>query len=164
MKIELLTRKSHQKLKDLITTVDQYLNNPEMLIVLTKEEIENIFNNKNAMMYGLFENDELVSISGLFFDESDFYDIVKLLNIENTKVAEIAECMTLPKARGNNYMLKINQVLLNRAKELGVDYLIATAHPDNISSNKSLTKLGMQCNGQFYRYGKYLRNYYVIKV
>ena len=72
--------------------------------------------------------------------------------------------MTLPKARGNNYMLKINTALLSVAKELGFEYLIATAHPDNTPSNHSLQKLGMECKGQFYRYGKFLRNYYLMKI
>jgi RimJ/RimL family protein N-acetyltransferase len=131
---------------------------------MTNDEIDNVFENKNVLLYGIIENEKLLSISGLFSDESDFLDIKKLCDIENSKVAEIAECMTLPEARGNNFMLKINNYLLKHAKDIGYEYLIATAHPDNTASNHSLQKLGMICKGQFYRYGKYLRNYYLMKI
>ena len=63
-----------------------------------------------------------------------------------------------------NFMLRINEKLLDRAKDLGIEYLVATAHPENVASNKSLGKLGMECKGQFMRYGKYLRNYLVMKI
>ena len=164
MEIIKLTKNYHNQLKNLINNISTALTNPEWLIVMTNEEIENVFENKNVIMYGITENEKLLSISGLFYDESDFLDIEKLCNIEGSKVAEIAECMTLPEARGNNYMLKLNNSLLLKAKELGFEYLIATAHPDNTASNHSLQKLGMVCMGQFYRYGKYLRNYYLIKI
>ena len=164
MNIKLLTSEYQNQLRVLVKTTIQNLINPEWLIALTDNEIDNIFENKNVLLYGAFENEKLLAISGLFFDESDYIDIVKLLGIENKKVSEIAECMTFPEYRGNNYMLKINRVIIEKAKELGVEYLIATAHPDNIASNTSLTKLGMKCSGQMQRYGKYLRNYYVMKI
>ncbi|MBQ8425139.1 MAG: GNAT family N-acetyltransferase [Clostridia bacterium] len=164
MEITRLTKNYHSQLKNLINIVSSSLPNPEWLIVMTNDEINNVFENKNALLYGIIENEKLLSISGLFFDESDFLDIEKLCDIKGSKVAEIAECMTLPEARGNNYMLKINNSLLKKAKELGYEYLIATAHPDNTASNHSLQKLGMICKGQFYRYGKYFRNYYLIKI
>lgn len=164
MNIKPLEKSFHNQLKELVRVTVSELSNPNWLIALTDKEIDNIFETQNALVYGAIKNDKLLAISGLFFDESDFIEIVKLLNIENKKVAEIAECMTLPEARGNNYMLKINTELLAKAKDLGFEYLIATAHPDNIASNTSLKKLGMTCSGQFYRYEKYLRNYYILKL
>ena len=110
------------------------------------------------------ESNLFPSISSLSFDKEDFLEVVRLLQIENDKVAEIAECMTHVEARGNNYTLKINKELVKVAKEMGVKYLIATAHPDNIASKVSLKKLGMSEKGQFYRYETYLRNYFVMKI
>ena len=164
MKIEKLSDKHKNQLKDLIQITVKNLEKPEWLITLSDEEIENIFDNPKVVMYGAIEENKLLAISGLFFDETDYLDIMQLLRIENYKVAEIAECMTHPSARGNNLMLKINSIIMQDAKELGFEYLIATAHPDNISSNKSLSKLGMQNHSQIHRYGKYLRNCYIIKV
>ena len=164
--MEILQLNEHyiSQIKKITNSVIANLPNPDWLICLTNDEIDNLFINPNVIMYGLVSNNKLLSISGLFFDESDFFDITKLLNIPSNKVAEIAESMTLPNARGHNYMLKINQELKTHATILGFEYLIATAHPDNIASNKSLQKLGMKCYGQFLRYGKYLRNYYLLKL
>ena len=48
--------------------------------------------------------------------------------------------------------------------ELGFEYVIATAHPENGSSKHSLEKLGMTTRVCFNRYGKYLRDCYIIKL
>lgn len=164
MEIKRLTRSVHTQLKNLIKTVKNDVLNPEMLIVLTDDEIDNVFNNDKAVLYGAFEGEKLVAISGLFFDESDYTEIMQLLKIENNKVAEIAECMVLPEARGNDLMFKLNQKLLIEARNLGFEYVIATAHPENVPSKKSLQKLGMKEMVTFKRYGKFLRECFVIKV
>ena len=164
MEIRRIRKKYHKEFKALIETVVEALPKKEWLITPTNEEIENVFENDAVDYWGVFENNKLLAISSLAFDEQDFLEILKLLKIENKKVAEIAECMTIPFARGNNYMFKINNELVKLAKDRGVEYLIATAHPDNIASNTSLKKLGMSLGGQFYRYGCYLRNYYFMKV
>lgn len=164
MEIKKLEKSCHEEFKYLIKIVVENLPKKEWLITPTNEELENIFENERIDYWGVFDNGKLVAISSLSFDKTDFFEIVKLLGLEQNKVAEIAECMTLQEARGNNYMFKINNVLVKRAKEMGFEYLIATAHPDNIASNSSLKKLGMKVAGQFYRYGKYYRNYLVMKI
>lgn len=164
MEIKRIEKSYHKEFKKLISTVVDALSKKEWLIAPTDEEIENVFENNKVDFWGVFEDGELLAISSLSYDEDDFAEIVNLLEIEGHKVAEIAECMTLPKARGNNFMLKINSVLAQKAKEKGIEYLIATAHPDNVASNSSLQKLGMKKAGQFYRYRKYPRNYLVMKV
>ena len=164
MKIIKLSDSYKEQLKDLISVTVQNLEKPEWLITLSDKEIENIFSNPKAIIYGAVEGEKLLAISGLFFDETDYQDIMKLLNIENNKVVEIAECMTHPTARGNNLMLQINSILIQKAKQLGFEYIIATAHPDNIASNKSLQKLKMTSDVQFFRYGKYIRNCYLLKI
>ena len=164
MNIIKLSPSYHEQLKNLIDIVVTTMENKNWLISLTEDEIKNIFNNEKAMIYGIVNENNLVAISGLFFEESDFMEITKILKIDNYKVAEISESMTLPQYRGNNYMLTINTLILKEAKDLGFDYLIATAAPQNIASNKSLTKLGMNCICQINRYGKYLRNCYMIKL
>lgn len=163
MEIKKLTKNYHEQLKNLIQIVSCEIDK-EKLIVISNEEIEHIFENPSAIVYGAVENGKLLAISGLFFDESDYFEIMELLNIKNKKVAEIAECMVLPEARGNNLMFKINQMLIIEAQKLGFEYVIATAHPENISSKHSLEKLGMTTRVCFNRYGKYLRDCYIIKL
>lgn len=164
MNISKLSHKHLPNLKQIIDITLKNIQNADWFIPLDPGNIDNIFDINICEIYGVFDNDELLAISGLFWDESDYADIKQILNIADKKVAEIAECITLPKARGNNYMLTLNKLLLQKAKEKGYEYVIATAHPDNIASNKSLTKLGMTTNNQFMRYDKYLRNIYRIKI
>ena len=164
MEIRKIEKVYHGQLKSLMKTVVDLLPKKEWLITPTQEEVENIFENSKVDYWGAFDGDKLVAISSLSYDEDDFAEIVKLLGIEKNKVAEIAECMTLPEARGNNLMFKINSLLVEKARERGIEYLIATAHPENNASNISLQKLGMTIAGQFYRYGKNFRNYLVIRI
>ena len=163
MAIIQLSAQYHTQLKDLISTVKKDVD-PSKLIIIPQDQIDTIFDSDTTIIYGVVQQNNLLAMSGLFWDESDYLDIKHLLNIPHTKVAEIAECLVLPQARGNNYMLKLNQQLLSKAKQLGFEYVIATAHPDNIPSHTSLIKLGMTVGKQFYRYGKYLRNIYYIKL
>ena len=164
MEIRKLEQKDHGQLKELIDAVVDDLKVKDWLIAPTKEEIESVFENNNVEFWGVFDGDTLLSISCLSFDNDDFSEIVKACGIENLKVAEIAECMTLPFARGNNLTLQINQKLVQVAKSMGFDYLVATAHPDNIASNISLQKLGMTSSTQIHRYGTHLRNCFVMKL
>lgn len=163
MSIIKLDHQHHNQLKNLIATIKKDID-PNKLIIIPQDQIETIFNNNTTIIYGVVEQNNLLAMSGLFWDESDYLDIKRILNIQNSKVAEIAECLVLPNARGNNYMLKLNQCLLEEAKKLGFEYVIATAHPQNYASHKSLIKLGMTTNKQFNRYDKYLRNIYYIKL
>lgn len=164
MEIRRLEQKDYEAFKALIETVVENLEVKEWLIVPTSGEMTNLLKDNKAEFWGMFDAGVLLSISCLSFDDDDFAEIIKLLKIENHKVAEISECMTLPIARGNNFMLKINKQIVKIAKDKGFDYLIATAHPDNIASNSSLKKLGMTVGGKFYRYGSHLRNYFVMKL
>ena len=41
-------------------------------------------------------------------------------------------------------MFRMIQIQYEWAKELGYDYVISMAHPDNVGSLKSLEKLGLQ--------------------
>ncbi len=164
MQIQQLSNKHLESLKQIINIALKNIQDPNWFIPLDPDNIDKIFDLNICAIYGIFDNDKLLAISGLFWDESDYHDIKKTLNISDKKVVEIAECITLPEARGNNYMLTLNKLLLQKAKEMGYQYIIATAHPDNIASNKSLTKLGMTTSNQILRYDKYLRNVYSIKL
>ena len=57
-------------------------------------------------------------------------------------------------------MREINSVIMSEAKNQGFVYLVATAHPDNIASNTSLSKLGLSYKKTVVRTGGYLRNVY----
>lgn len=71
--------------------------------------------------------------------------------------------MTLPTSRSKGYMLNLNKELLEVAKTKKIKYILATAHPENISSNKSLQNLGMNFIKEFTRHN-FPRNLYILEL
>ena len=139
-----------------------HLTSPDMLIPMTKEEYEETFaEGSSDVVLGLFnEKDEMTATSGLLGNVSDYAAEPEMAEILTHRCAEIGECMVHPQYRGNGYMLQLNQELERIAINSGIEYLLATAHPDNTASNNSLRKLGMQFLKVFDRHG-YIRNIYV---
>lgn len=93
-------------------------------------------------------------------DIEDLKYELESLNIEPNDCAEIGASMTLKNARGKKCMLNINKKLLELAKDKGLKYIIATAHPDNIASNISLKNLDMKFIKEFSRHS-FPRNFYI---
>ena len=115
------------------------------------------------IVYAAYENDDICAVSCLVFDISEFVNEIQNLNIDFSKTAEIGGCMTVPGHRGKGYMYKLNEELIKTATEIGVKHILATAHPENIASNKSLVRLGMRFIKEFDRHG-YRRNLYHINI
>jgi predicted acetyltransferase len=71
--------------------------------------------------------------------------------------------MTLATSRSKGYMLNLNKKLLEVAKTKKIKYILATAHPENISSNKSLQNLKMKFIKEFTRHN-FPRNLYILEL
>lgn len=135
---------------------------PSFFIPFTEIEIEKDFSPEaKDILLGIFEKDQLVAVSGLLYDLSDFYDLPELQGYDFQQMAEIGGCMTSPRHRNNGYMRMINENILKTAQQQQLRYLVATAHPDNIPSNSSLQRLGMKWFGHFQRHN-YPRNLYFL--
>ncbi len=145
-------------------TIVQALPRTDFLIPMTPEEYEDTFTDDTTdIVYGLFDNDQLIATCALLHDVRAYSGQEELHDILTHRCAEIGECMVLPQYRGNSLMLKLNTLLKNDALSMGIEYMLATAHPDNSPSNNSLQVLGFQLIKTFNRNG-YLRNLYVMKV
>jgi RimJ/RimL family protein N-acetyltransferase len=117
---------------------------------------------KSAIMIGAFnERNELVAACGLFFFEMLSDTNVSTLSSE---LAEIGRCMVMPDYRGDNLMLKINKELVAEAGKLGKTRLVATSHPDNKASCRSLEQLGFIKKCRVKKWGNYVRNYYTYEI
>lgn len=135
---------------------------PSFFIPFTEMEIERDFAPEaQNILLGIFEKGQMVAVSGLLFDLSDFSDIAELSTVDFERTAEIGGCMTSPGHRNNGYMRMINECILKTARSQQLRYLIATAHPDNLPSNASLRKLGMQLVAVIQRHN-YPRNLYLL--
>lgn len=150
--------------EEMSITIVNALPRLDFLIPMTKEEYEDTFVvGSDDIVYGLFDNNNLIATSALLHDVRAYQQQEEVKDILTHKCAEIGECMVLPEYRGQGLMLKLNQLLKKDAQALGIEYMLATAHPENVASNTSLKALGFDLVKTFDRHG-YLRNLYVMRV
>lgn len=164
MEIKVLTIDNKCELEELITNIEDNLENDKWWLPIQEKAYENFFNEDWTIFVGAFDNNKLVGASALFFNEFEYGESVSTLNIESDKVAEIGRCMVLPNYRGKNLMHCMNLKLIEIAKSKEIEYLIATAHPNNNPSNNSLRKIGMKFKNKINKYNDYERNIYLKKL
>lgn len=132
------------------------------LIPMTDVEYERTFGSGSRdVVFGVFEKETMIATSSMLHDVSDYESEKELTYILTHRCVEIGECMVSPLFRGIGLMLRLNRILLQTAHEEGVEYILATAHPDNIASNTSLRHLGLKFVKTFDRRG-YKRNLYAM--
>ncbi len=151
--------------KKLNTAVLETLPDAAWFIPFSAETIEGMFDPGSTLtVYGCFMDGALAAVSMLDTDWEEMAEVAEAAGMpKKKKGAELGGSMVLPAYRGQGLMLEINQTLMNAAKEMGIDYLVATAHPDNIASNTSLRKMGMIHKGVINRQGHYMRNVYLLE-
>lgn len=154
-----------QRLYNLYEKMQETLESKDWWLPLTEEEKILLFKSGNAIVLGLFDDDKLVGTSVLLVNKNDIKDYLKYFDdLMNINCGKIGRCVVLPEYRGNNYMYQLNCKLVQIAKEHELECLIAIAHPDNVASNKSLTKLGMKIEKTITKDGKYKRNIYLLHI
>ena len=164
-KIIRLTKAHHKDFVNINKVIRETITNSSWFMPISIDHLENIFDaNSTLVVYGAEVDGKIACVSAYDTDKEEWCELTRALGIESDKVAEIGCSMTLPEYRGKNLMHKVNLELVKDAKQKGFEYLVATAHPDNVASNKSLAKLGMECKAQIVRANKYLRNVYMIKL
>jgi len=138
------------------------LENKDFLIPMTEEEADNTFrDNSKDVVLGAFLDDTLVATLGLFHDIRDYAEVLPD-NYISLKGAEIGEAMVRPDFRRNGLMNQLVESLQTYIQNTHLDYLLATAHPDNIS-NHLIQKAGFTLLKVFERRG-YTRNMYIKKL
>ena len=159
-----LTKANHEDFVRINRIVQKTLTNSSWFMPFSEENLAKAFDDCSTFtVYGAVEDGRVVALSLLDSDEGEWGELADALKISG-KIVELGGSMVLPEARGRNLMYEINLALLDRARHEKIDYVVATAHPDNLASNRSLQKLGMECKAKIIRAGKYLRNVYIIKL
>ena len=141
------------------------LQNPLWFMPFSEENMKHTFDEGNTLVvYGAFVDNVLGAISLFDTNQEEFKELSLIAGVSpDKKGAELGGSMVLPDFRGQNLMLDVNNKLIEVAKEMGIQYFVATAHPDNVASNRSLQKLGMQLKTTITRTGGYLRNVYLLE-
>lgn len=159
MEIRILTPTDRKAFFELSSAVVKALKHKEWLIPMTEEEADVTFaEGSTDVVLGGFADGRLVATLGLFHDIRDYADYLPA-ELHDMKGAEIGEAMVDPEMRRGGLMNELWQALKDVIKNRDLDFLLATAHPDNIS-NHLIQKDDFQLHKVFERRG-YLRNMYL---
>ena len=159
-----LTRADSDALAKLIKEIERNVINPKWWLTVKETARAHFFDKDWTVFYGYFDNGELIGASALFLNPFEYEESAVAANVSLDKTAEIGRCMVLPSRRGENIMYQLNCQLIKKAKQLGINTLIATAHPDNVASNQSLQKLGMKVVTVINKDVDFLRNVLVMNI
>ena len=152
-----------EKLINLINNVLDRLERKEFFIPFSNEEINSMFDEKHAIVYGAYDNDKLVGTAQLYLND-EFVDMIKeSLNIKNELACEFGGILVLPEYRCLGIMKRFAAILLNEARKREYNYVVAVAHPENIASNKAISSTGAKFMKTDYL-GKYYRNMYLLSL
>ncbi len=131
-----IEEKDKEQLFKLIDTVLSGLENQEYFIPYEQWELDSMFDEKNyAPLYGAYDEDNLVGMAQLYVSQDMLADFKKEIELENYTVCE-----------------------------LGFDYIISMAHPDNIGSCKTLEKVGLNFVKETRLSNGFLRKLYMLKL
>ncbi|MGN0318070.1 MAG: GNAT family N-acetyltransferase [Lachnospira sp.] len=177
MEFRVLEEKDRSQLEELVNLIETNLPNKEWWLPISNESRADFFNTEKTCFIGTFDGEKLVAACGLFFDETEYADVVEAIgkargeedfhmgnNAIKGAVAEIGRCMVRPEYRGKGLMYNINMKLVDVAKNKGKKYIVATAHPDNLPSNGSFIKMNMENKCTIRLWGSYLRNVYMMEL
>ena len=151
-----------QQVKELINIVLNKLERKEFFMPFT-EELEDMFNKDKIITYGAYDEEKLVGMAQLYYDESYTTEIRELLNMQNNKIAEFGGYLVLEEYRNKGIMKHLEDMLISKLKEINYEYAVITVHPDNIASNKATEYTGARII-KTTNLGKYLRNIYLLKI
>ena len=130
IKIEIVTEERINEVLNFQKEIIDNMNRKALFCPLTKEEFLTPIK-KQDNVYFLKYNNEII---GLFVATCNIPDVLKEYQLKSNNVMLIDSIMIKEKYRGNKLQIKILNYLYNRAKELKLDGLVATIHPENTYS------------------------------
>lgn len=157
--------KDKEQLFKLIEIVLGGLENPEYFIPYEQWEYDSMFDEeKYAPLYGAYDGEKLVGMAQLYVSQEMLADFKKEFGLEEFSVCELGGNLVLPEYRGLGITTKLQTIELELAKELGYDYIISMAHPDNIGSCKTLERVGLNFVRETRLSNGFLRKLYMLKL
>jgi RimJ/RimL family protein N-acetyltransferase len=167
--MELVYKKIEEKDKDqlfaLIGTVLSGLPDDAHFIPYEQWELDSMFDEVNyAPLYGAYDGDKLVGMAQLYVSQDMLKDFKEEFGLSEYKVCELGGNLVLPEYRGRGITTTLQKMEMELAKELGFDYIISMAHPDNVASCKTLEKIGLEFVKETKLTNGFLRRLYMKKL
>ena len=139
-----IEKKDEEQLRSLIKIVLGGLENPAYFIPYADWELEQLYDKSYAPLHGAYDGDKLVGMAQLYIRQDFLQEYIDKMGLTGYKVCELGGNLVLPEYRGKGIMYELIKIQAELAKEMGFDYIISMAHPDNIGSKKTLMKLGLE--------------------
>ncbi len=160
-----IEEKDKEQLFKLIENVLEGLDNQEYFIPYEQWELDSMFDEENyAPLYGAYDGEKLAGMAQLYVSQDMLADFKKEFNLEKYTVCELGGNLVLPEYRGNGITTKLQTMELELAKQLGFDYIISMAHPDNVGSCKTLERVGLKFVKETRLSNGFLRKLYMLKL
>ena len=112
----------------------------------------------------MVDGEKLVGMAQLYVSQDMLADFKEEFGLTEFKVCELGGNLVLPEYRGNGITTKLQTMELQLAKDLGFDYIISMAHPDNIGSCKTLERVGLEFVKETTLSNGFLRKLYMLKL
>ena len=129
-----INKEDEKQLRDLIKIVLDGLENPQFFIPYEKWELEQIFDKSYAPLHGAYDGEKLVGMAQLYVKEDFLKEYKEILGLQSFRVCELGGNLVLPEYRGKGIMYALIKLQAELAKDMGFDYVISMAHPENFVS------------------------------
>ena len=159
-----LTKSDEHALDLLIQDVEASLLDEKFWLPISETSKAHFFDNEWTYFLGAFAEEELVGAAALFFNENEWGESKQTIGIESTSIAEFGRAMVRSDFRGKGIMNMIANELVQVAKEKPVDCLLATVHPDNIPSQRTVKTMGMEKAGFCVKDGCFERDIFLCEL
>ena len=160
-----IEKKDEKQLFNLIDTVLNGLEDPSYFIPYEKWELDSMFDEVNyAPLYGAYDGDKLVGMAQLYVSQDMLNDFKIEFGLQDYKVCELGGNLVLPEYRGRGITTKLQTIEFKLAEDLGFDYIISMAHPNNIGSCKTLERVGLEFVKETTLSNGFLRKLYMKKL
>lgn len=153
-----------QQLDALLKDVEGHLAQPEFWLPVQQEAYDHFFDSAWTYFAGVFDDGKLIGAAALFFNEFEWGQSKKLLNLTTNSIAEFGRAMVQHNFRGKGVMGALSAHLLECARSLNIEYMVATVHPNNIASQKVLQKMGLEKQAECVKECGYARSVYAMKL
>ena len=161
MIIRKLEAQDEEKLENLIREVEKGLVDETFWLPINETSRTHFFDDEWTYFLGAFEEDRLVGAVGLFLNKNEYEESQKILEIDDRNLAEYGRAMVSPEFQNQGIMKELLIQLLEYAKKMGVERVIATVHPNNISSQSVVKKMGFQKMAFVTKLNKYDRDIFL---
>ena len=153
-----------KQVKTILNVVIDNLENKDFFMTITKEELDDFFDQDKCILYGAYDGNKLIGMARLYFEEKNFIELKKIVELEKYKTAKLGRYVVLQEYRNRGIMFNLQELLIREAKKIKWEYVIVMAHPQNIASNMVIIKSDMKLKKTVFLNNGYNRNIYIKKV